>query len=109
MNDLAADSMVEQWGTGLAVRIPATVAKSARIACGQAVALEVVASGIFLRTAVGKSKLTLEQKLALFDLTLPQKTRRFKSRKSGMIFHSMEKRSCHEDKQVYRRANCVCH
>ena len=35
MNDLAADSMVEQWGTGLAVRIPATVAKSARIAYGQ--------------------------------------------------------------------------
>lgn len=70
MNDLAADSMVEQWGTGLAVRIPATVAKSARIACGQAVALEVVASGIFLRTAVGKSKLTLEQKLALFDPSL---------------------------------------
>ena len=23
-----------------------------------------------------------------------------------MIFHAMEMRSCHEDKQVYRRANC---
>ena len=26
-----------------------------------------------------------------------------------MIFHSMEKRSCHVDEQVYRGANRVCH
>jgi hypothetical protein len=41
-------------------------------------------------------------------VTLPQKTRPFKSRKSGMIFHPMGKETCHEDKQVYRGANRIC-
>ena len=40
--------------------------------------------------------------------TLTQKTRLFESVKTGMIFHLMEMRSCHEDEQVYGGENCVC-
>ena len=57
---------VQQWGNSLAVRIPAAVARSARFAVGQPVELSVSEEGVLVR-AEGKPRLTLAQKLALFD------------------------------------------
>ena len=63
---LIVDQTVQEWGNGLAVRLPSKVAKAARISRGQPIKVEVVKGGIFLRTA-GKPKLTLAQKLKAFD------------------------------------------
>jgi len=62
----SADQVVQQWGNGLAVRLTAKVAKAAHLALGQPVKVEVVEEGVLLRPA-GKPRLTLEQKLKLFD------------------------------------------
>lgn len=58
--------IVQTWGNGLAVRITAPIAKAARLVRGQPVVVELVEGGIFLRPQ-GAPRLTLEQKLALFD------------------------------------------
>ncbi len=57
---------VQQWGNSLAVRIPAAVARSARFVVGQPVALSVGEEGVLVKRA-GRPKLTLAQKLAVFD------------------------------------------
>ena len=58
---------IQQWGNSLAVRIPAAVARSARFSVGQPVEMTVQDSGVVVKP-VGEPKLTLSQKLALFDL-----------------------------------------
>ena len=60
------ESTVQQWGNSLAVRIPASVARSARIRAGQPVELTVAEDGIHVRPK-GAPKTTLAQKLAAFD------------------------------------------
>lgn len=62
----AAKLTIQQWGNSLAVRIPAAVVRSARFAVGQPVEMIVEDAGLVIRP-VGKPKLTLAQKLALFD------------------------------------------
>lgn len=62
----AAKLTIQQWGNSLAVRIPSAVARSARFAVGQPVEIVVEDAGIMVRP-VGEPKLTLAQKLALFD------------------------------------------
>ena len=57
---------VQQWGNSLAVRIPAAVARSARFVVGQPVELSVGEEGVLVKPA-GRPKLTLAQKLAVFD------------------------------------------
>jgi len=57
---------VQQWGNSLAVRIPAAVARSARFVVGQPVELHVGEEGVLVKPA-GRPKLTLAQKLAVFD------------------------------------------
>jgi antitoxin MazE len=62
----APESTVQQWGNSLAVRIPASIARSARIRAGQPVEVTVAEDGIHLRPK-GAPKTTLAQKLAAFD------------------------------------------
>lgn len=59
---------IQQWGNSLAVRIPSAVARSARFAVGQPVEVTVQDTGVIVKP-VGDPKLTLAQKLALFDPT----------------------------------------
>jgi antitoxin MazE len=65
----APESTVQQWGNSLAIRIPASIARSARIRAGQPVELIVAEDGIHLRPK-GAPKTTLAQKLAAFDPAL---------------------------------------
>jgi antitoxin MazE len=65
----APESTVQQWGNSLAVRIPASIARSARIRAGQPVELTVAHDGIHVRPK-GAPKTTLAQKLAAFDPAL---------------------------------------
>ncbi len=60
---------IQQWGNSLAVRIPAAVARSAKFKVGQPVELTVEDFAVLVRP-VGQPKLSLAQKLALFDPTL---------------------------------------
>jgi antitoxin MazE len=60
---------VQRWGNSLAVRIPAAVARSARFSIGVPVELSVEANGLLIRP-VGAPQLSLEQKLAAFDIEL---------------------------------------
>ena len=60
---------VQQWGNSLAVRLPAAIARSARLVAGQTVELSVGDDGVTVRS-VGSPKLTLAQKLAAFDPTV---------------------------------------
>ncbi len=62
----AAKLTIQQWGNSLAVRIPSAVARSARFAVGQPVEM-VVEDAVIMVRPVGEPKLTLAQKLALFD------------------------------------------
>jgi len=57
---------VQQWGNGLAVRIPSKVARSARFKVGQPVEVSAQDSIVLVR-AIGEPKLSLAQKLAAFD------------------------------------------
>src|SRR5271154_2310629 len=60
---------VQQWGNSLAVRIPAAVARTARFRVGQPVEVSAQDSNVLVRS-IGEPKLTLEQKLAVFDPAL---------------------------------------
>lgn len=62
----SANLTIQQWGNSLAVRIPAGIARSARFSVGQPVEIALEETGITVR-AVGMPKLSLAQKLALFD------------------------------------------
>ena len=57
---------IQRWGNSLAVRIPAKVARSARLFEGQPVVVAVQDAGIAVKP-VGTPRLTLAQKLARFD------------------------------------------
>lgn len=57
---------IQQWGNSLAVRIPSSVARSARFSVGQPVEVVLEDAGVVVKP-VGEPKLTLAQKLALFD------------------------------------------
>ena len=57
---------LQQWGNSLAVRIPASVARSAKFKIGQPVEVSAQDSGVLVK-AIGEPKLTLTQKLAAFD------------------------------------------
>lgn len=62
----SAKLTIQQWGNSLAVRIPSAVARSARFSVGQPVEVTVEDSGVVVKP-VGEPKLTLAQKLAMFD------------------------------------------
>jgi antitoxin MazE len=57
---------LQQWGNSLAVRIPSAVAKSVGFKVGQPVEVSAQESAVLV-TALGEPRLTLAQKLALFD------------------------------------------
>ena len=57
---------LQQWGSSLAVRIPAAVARSARFKVGQAVEVSAQNSNVLIK-AIGEPRMTLAQKLAAFD------------------------------------------
>lgn len=57
---------IQQWGNSLAVRIPAAVARSAHFSVGQPVEVSADELGVTVKP-VGTPKLSLAQKLALFD------------------------------------------
>jgi len=57
---------VQQWGNSLAVRIPATVARSARFRVGQPVEVSAQEFNVLVK-AIGEPRLTLAQRLAAFD------------------------------------------
>lgn len=65
----SATLTVQQWGNSLAVRIPAAVARSARFRVGQPVEVSAQDS-IVLVKPLGEPRLTLAQKLVVFDPTL---------------------------------------
>ena len=62
----SATLTLQQWGNSLAVRIPASIARSLRFVVGQPVELSVHDASVLVK-AVGRPKLTLAQKLAAFD------------------------------------------
>jgi antitoxin MazE len=57
---------LQQWGNSLAVRIPSAVAKSVGFKVGQPVEVSAQDCAVLV-AAVGEPRLTLAQKLALFD------------------------------------------
>ena len=61
-----ASLKIQKWGNSLAVRIPAKVARSARLSEGQPVEVAVQDAVVAIKP-VGIPKLTLAQKLARFD------------------------------------------
>ena len=65
-SDLKVEQTIQEWGNGLGVRITAPVAKAAHFVQGLPITVEVVEEGILLRAA-GRPKLTLAQKLRVFD------------------------------------------
>jgi antitoxin MazE len=65
----SATLAVQKWGNSLAVRIPAPVARSARLRAGQPVEVSVQDSNVLVRP-LGEPRLTLAQKLAAFDPAL---------------------------------------
>jgi antitoxin MazE len=62
----SAKLKIQQWGNSLAVRIPSAVAKSARFSVGQPVEVVLEDAGVVVKP-VGEPKLTLAQKLAMYD------------------------------------------
>jgi antitoxin MazE len=57
---------VQRWGNSLAVRIPAAIARSAKLTAGQPVEVSLQDDEIVVK-CIGVPKLSLAQKLALFD------------------------------------------
>lgn len=57
---------VQQWGNSLAIRVPAALAREARLTLGQPVRLALKEGAIVVQ-AVGEPELTLAQRLARFD------------------------------------------
>lgn len=62
----SATLTLQRWGNSLAVRIPAAVARSARLKVGQPVEVSAQDSNVLVK-AIGRPRLTLTQKLAAFD------------------------------------------
>ena len=65
-NGVKVEQTVQEWGNGLGVRITAPIAKAAHLARGVPVTVEVVEAGVLVRVT-GRAKLTLAQKLKVFD------------------------------------------
>ena len=59
---------IKQWGNNLGVRLPAAVAREARLHVDQRVRVSVEGDQIVI-TPVEVSRLTLEQRLAAYDAT----------------------------------------
>lgn len=57
---------LQKWGNSLAVRIPSVLARSGRFSVGQPIEMTLVDAHLIM-TPVGAPKLSLSQKLALFD------------------------------------------
>lgn len=57
---------VQKWGNSLAVRIPAAIAKDAHFEEGVPVELSVDDGGVIVK-ALGQKKLSLAEKLRMFD------------------------------------------
>ena len=57
---------IKQWGNNLGVRLPAAVARAARLHVDQRVRVAVEGDQVVI-TPVGDSRLSLEQRLAAFD------------------------------------------
>lgn len=66
MTTKIATLTVQKWGNSLAVRIPATIARSAHFHLGTSVELAVQEGGIVVRPT-GERKLTLGERLEMFD------------------------------------------
>jgi antitoxin MazE len=60
---------IQRWGNSLAVRIPSAIARSAHFQQGTPVEMTLQEVGVAVKP-VGERKLTLDERLALFD---PQK------------------------------------
>lgn len=58
---------IQKWGNSLAIRIPATIARSGHFQQGTPVELEIKEGAIIIKPH-GEKKLTLEERLKLFDL-----------------------------------------
>ena len=65
-NAKRATLTIQRWGNSLAVRIPASVARSAGFKVGQPVAVSALDCAVLVEAA-GERRLTLAQNLALFD------------------------------------------
>jgi antitoxin MazE len=65
----SATLRIQQWGNSLAVRIPASIARSAKFSVGQPVEVSIEDAHVLVKP-VGEPKLTLAQKLARFDPAL---------------------------------------
>lgn len=63
---MTTKSAIQKWGNSLAVRIPATIARSAHFHLGTPVELAVKEGGIVVRST-GERKLTLKERLDIFD------------------------------------------
>jgi antitoxin MazE len=63
---LKVEQTIQEWGNGLGVRITSPIAKAAHLSQGVPISVEVVKNGILLRV-IGKPKLSLNQKLKVFD------------------------------------------
>ena len=57
---------IEQWGNNLGVRLPAAVAREARLHVDQRVRVSVEGDHVVI-TPVDDSRFTLEQRLAVYD------------------------------------------
>ncbi|MBD8524665.1 AbrB/MazE/SpoVT family DNA-binding domain-containing protein [Pseudomarimonas arenosa] len=62
-----AELTVQNWGNNLAVRIPASVARAARLVRGQPVVVEAVDGNVVVRPQGGPPRMTLEQMVKAFD------------------------------------------
>ncbi len=63
---LKVEQTIQEWGNGLGVRITSPIAKAAHLAQGVPISVEVVQHGVLLRV-LGKPKLSLKQKLKMFN------------------------------------------
>lgn len=62
-----AELTVQNWGNNLAVRIPASVARAARLVRGQSVVVEAVDGNVVVRPQGGPPRMTLKQMVKAFD------------------------------------------
>ncbi|WP_157008180.1 AbrB/MazE/SpoVT family DNA-binding domain-containing protein [Xenophilus azovorans] len=63
---VAAPQTIKVWGHSLGLRIPARLARAARIQSGTPVVVQLVDEGLLIRR-VGAPKRTLEDRLAAYD------------------------------------------
>jgi antitoxin MazE len=62
----SASLKVQMWGNSLAVRIPAEVARSAKLSAGQVVEVAAQEVGVYI-VPIGPREMTLAEMLAAFD------------------------------------------